>query len=133
MYISGWEKQSQKSENSSSADVEMVTTTTPQPETEEVASEPETEIDLNEEEAEEVMSRDSPDLAPSRKLHEQRPPSRGQIVTETETVSTVLDDEVSTVSKKKERTTFSPGPARYDILVCLWVSDRPILRKSRME
>merc|ERR1711971_1506788 len=101
--ISGWEKQSQKSENSSSVDIEVVEGAAQEEPGEEDMAASETEIDLNdmgeplevgeneeigspeipEEIPEEIVvdenGQDSPDLGPSRQLHTQRIPSRGQI------------------------------------------------------
>ena len=125
--ISGWEKQSQKSENSSSVDIEIVSSSALPEATEEAASE--AEIDLQDDD--ETNDEDTTDLAPSRKMHEQRPPSRGQVPVQTSVealeASEVPEDEVieddeeagSTASKQKEKTTFSPGPARWVILIYL--------------
>ncbi len=134
--ISGWEKQSQKSDqNSQSSEITSSAPEPEQPEDEEEEEEipeeivdeneiEEVEIDLNEpeEESEEKEAiedeadvapeaiEDEADLAPSRELHAQRPPSRGQVMPETN--GQAAPNASNAGGKKKERTTFSPGPAR---------------------
>lgn len=119
--ISGWEKQSQKSDQNSQSSVEHH----PDPADPEVEEE---EIELNddddeeghvevEEESETAATEDTTDVAPSRQLHEQRCPSRGAEIEQPnneneEESEEANEEETEPNQKKKERTTFSPGPAR---------------------